>query len=122
MVNTKKTQKDFYKEIMALAESVGNTEIVEFANSRIDLLNKKALNKGETAKQKENEVIKAMVLETLVALEDKMVTVTELLQDKDINEKVQGSNQKLTALLTQLKKENKIANIKEGKKSYYKAI
>ena len=122
MVNTKKTQKDFYKEIMALAESVGNTEIAEFANSRIDLLNKKALNKGETAKQKENEVIKAMVLETLVALEDKMVTVTELLQDKDINEKVQGSNQKLTALLTQLKKENKIANIKEGKKSYYKAI
>jgi chromosome condensin MukBEF ATPase and DNA-binding subunit MukB len=121
MKNTK-TQRDFYKEIAELAENAGKADIVEFANSRIALLDKKALNKGETAKQKENEVIKAMVLETLVALEDKMVTVTELLQDKDINEKVQGSNQKLTALLTQLKKENKIANVKDGKKSYYKAI
>ena len=33
---------------------------------------------------------------------------------------VKGSNQKATALLTQLKNENKIVNVKEGKKSFYK--
>ena len=121
MKNTK-TQKDFYKEGIEMAEKAGNTELADFFKGRIEMIEKKASSKGETAKQKENEVIKAMVLETLVALGDKMVTVTELLQDKDINEKVQGSNQKLTALLTQLKKEDKIANIKEGKKSFYKAV
>ena len=120
MTNTKKTLRDYYKEIIAMAENVGNAEIVEFCNGRIALLDNKAINKGETAKQKENEKIKEIMLTKFQDLGDKMVTVTDLLQDTEINELVGGSNQKATALLTQLKKEDKIVNIKEGKKSYYK--
>jgi hypothetical protein len=120
MKNTK-TQRDFYKEIAELAENAGKADVVEFANSRIALLDKKAQNKGETAKQKENAEIKDLVLATLERLDTK-VTVTELLQDNAIAEKVNGSNQKLTALLTQLKKDNKITNVKEGKKSYYEVV
>jgi hypothetical protein len=120
-MNNKKTQRDFYKEIAELAENAGKADIVEFANSRIALLDKKATSKGETAKQKENAEIKDLVLATLERLDTK-VTVTELLQDNAIAEKVNGSNQKLTALLTQLKKDNKITNVKEGKKSYYKVV
>jgi len=117
---TKKTLRDYYKEIIAMAENAGNTEIVEFCNGRIAQLDNKAINKGETAKQKENEKIKDIMLTKFQDLGDKMVTVTDLLQDTEINELVGGSNQKATALLTQLKKEDKIVNIKEGKKSYYK--
>ena len=120
MTNAKKTLRDYYKEIIAMAESVGNTEIVEFANGRIALLDNKATNKADTAKQKENAGIKEVIMETLRNMGDKMVTVTELLQDSVINEMVKGSNQKATALLTQLKNENQIVNVKEGKKSYYK--
>lgn len=120
MTNTKKTLRDYYKEIIAMAENVGNAEIVEFCNGRIALLDNKAINKGETAKQKENEKIKEIMLTKFQDLGDKMVTVTDLLQDTEINELVGGSNQKATALLTQLKKEDKVVNIKEGKKSYYK--
>ena len=120
MTNTKKTLRDYYKEIIAMAENVGNAEIVEFCNGRIALLDNKAINKGETAKQKENEKIKDIMLTKFQDLGGKMVTVTDLLQDTEINELVGGSNQKATALLTQLKKEDKIVNIKEGKKSYYR--
>ena len=119
MTNTKKTLRDYYKEIIAMAENVGNAEIVEFCNGRIALLDNKTINKGETAKQKENEKIKEIMLTKFQNLNDK-VTVTDLLQDTEINELVGGSNQKATALLTQLKKEDKIVNIKEGKKSFYK--
>ena len=120
MTNTKKTLRDYYKEIIAMAENVGNAEIVEFCNGRIAQLDNKAINKGETAKQKENEKIKGIMLNAFENLGDKMVTVTDLLQDTEINGLVGGSNQKATALLTQLKKEDKIVNIKEGKKSFYK--
>jgi predicted sulfurtransferase len=119
MKNTK-TLKDYYKEIIAMAESQGNTEIVDFCNGRIAQIENKAINKGETAKQKENEKIKDILLAKFEMLGEKKVTVTELLQDSEINELVSGSNQKATALLTALKKAEKIVNIKEGKKSYYK--
>jgi Fic family protein len=119
MKNTK-TLKDYYKEIIAMAESQGNTEIVDFCNGRIAQIENKAINKGETAKQKENEKIKDVMLAKFQDLGGKMVTVTELLQDTEINELVGGSNQKATALLTALKKAELIVNIKEGKKSYYK--
>lgn len=119
-MTNKKTLRDYYKEIIAMAENVGNAEIVEFCNGRIALLDNKAINKGETAKQKENEKIKDIMLTKFQDLGGKMVTVTDLLQDTEINELVGGSNQKATALLTQLKKEDKIVNIKEGKKSYYR--
>jgi chromosome condensin MukBEF ATPase and DNA-binding subunit MukB len=122
MKNTK-TQRDFYKEIIELAENAGKADVVEFANSRIALLDKKATSKGETAKQKENAEIKDLLVDLFANLGEKMVTVSEILKDyPEIAEKVNGSNQKLTALLTQLKKDNEIANVKEGKKSYYKAI
>lgn len=119
-MTNKKTLRDYYKEIIAMAENVGNAEIVEFCNGRIALLDNKAINKTETAKQKENEKIKEIMLTKFEALGDTKATVTELLQDTEINELVGGSNQKATALLTALKKEDKIVNIKEGKKSYYK--
>lgn len=119
-MTNKKTLRDYYKEIIAMAENVGNAEIVEFCNGRIAQLDNKAINKGETAKQKENEKIKDIMLTKFQDLGGKMVTVTDLLQDTEINELVGGSNQKATALLTQLKKEDKIVNIKEGKKSYYR--
>lgn len=115
------TKKEMFGEVIKVANELGRNDIVEFANHEIELLDKKAQSKGETAKQKENANIKDIVLATLEKLNTK-VTVTELLQNDEINEKVNGSNQKLTALLTQLKKDNKITNIKEGKKSYYQAI
>lgn len=116
------TKKEMFGEVIKIANELGRNDIVEFANHEIELLDKKAQSKGETTKQKENADIKVMLIDKFTELGDKMVTVTELLQDNEINEKVNGSNQKLTALLTQLKKEDKIANVKEGKKSYYRAI
>ena len=34
-MKNKKTLRDYYKEIIAMAENVGNAEIVEFCNGRI---------------------------------------------------------------------------------------
>ena len=83
----RKVIRDYYKEIIAMAENVGNAEIVEFCNGRIAQLDNKAINKGETAKQKENEKIKEIMLTKFQNLNDK-ITVTDLLQDTEINELV----------------------------------
>lgn len=117
---TKRTRKENFEDLIVLAEKEGRQDLVDFINHQIEMDNKKKESKGETAKQKENEKIKGIMLNTFENLGDKMVTVTDLLQDTEINELVGGSNQKATALLTQLKKEDKIVNIKEGKKSFYK--
>ena len=120
MTNTKRTRKDNFEDLKELALQANRTDLVEFVEHQIEMDNKKKESKGETAKQKENVKIKDIMLTKFEELGEKMVTVTELLQDSEINELVGGSNQKATALLTALKKDNKIVNVKEGKKSYYK--
>ena len=120
MTTTKRTRKDNFEDLKELALQAERTDLVEFVEHQIEMDNKKRESKGETAKQKENTKIKDIMLTKFEELGEKMVTVTELLQDNDINELVGGSNQKATALLTALKKDNKIVNIKEGKKSFYK--
>ena len=74
----KKTQRDFYNELLALAI---NDEQREFINGRIAQLDKKASSKssGQTATQKANAELKTKILAEMES--GKAYTVTAMLKE-----------------------------------------
>ena len=119
MANTKVTKKEMFTAILALiAETTPeNAEVLtKFIENEIALLDKRAANKTATKTQKENEGIKTLILDTLTEI-DKPVTISEL-QAFSADLAVY-TNQKLSALLTQMKAEGTVVKTVEKKKSYF---
>jgi len=103
---------------VAIAEKVAdNAEMVEFLNHQIELLdNRKSGEKGLTKTQKENLAVKETILMNL-ALFDEPVTVSELIAHGNGMEAF--TNQKVSALLKQLKDEGKVVKASDGKRSVF---
>lgn len=117
MTNNKKTQKEFYGELRELALNYGTPEQVEFIDKKIEQVSKKKESTGMTQTQKDNEVTKCLIVDTLVRL-GKAVTISEL---QDADETLAGfTNQKLSALLRQLKENKDIERVVDKKKAYFK--
>ena len=113
-MTNKKTQRDFYKDIIALAEANDRKDLVDFAEGRIAVLDKKASAKKPTKTQEENEVIKNIILDTLT---EEGVTVTELQSKRD---ELSGlSNQKVSSLLRQLVTEHQVVKTIDKKKAFF---
>lgn len=112
----KKTKKELFGEVREIVEREGRTDLIEFVDHELELLNKKANRTGTTKTQKENEGIKEKIIEALVRIATP-VTITEL-QEQD-EEMSQYSNQKISALLTQLIKDEKVVRTKDKKKSVF---
>lgn len=112
----KKTKRELFGEVREIVEREGRTDLIEFVDHELELLNKKANRTGTTKTQKENEGIKEKIIEALVRIATP-VSITEL-QEQD-EEMAQYSNQKISALLTQLIKEEKVVRSKDKKKSLF---
>lgn len=112
----KKTKKELFGEVREIVEREGRIDLIEFVDHELELLEKKANRTGTTKTQKENEGIKEKIIEALVRIATP-VTITEL-QEQD-EEMAQYSNQKISALLTQLIKEEKVVRNKDKKKSVF---
>lgn len=114
------TKREYFGEVVKMAESLGRTDIVEFAQHEIELLDKKASSKVTTKTQKENEGIKEIIKNFLNETPNEMFTITQL-QEK-ITDLADYSNQKISALVNQLYKANEIDKVVDKKKSYFKAL
>ena len=110
----KVTKKDRFNQLLAIEEVKNNEGLVEFINHEIELLDKKASNKKATKNQEENVGIKAEILNTLSEVG---VTVTDLMAKSEVLGQYQ--NQKITALLKQLKDEGKVVKTYDKKKAYF---
>ena len=117
MANAKKTQKDYFNEVIALATEAGNKELVEFAKGRIEALEKKAAAKKQTKAQTENEDIKNVILATLT---NEGVTVSDLQKKDEVLSEL--SNQRVSALLRQLIEAGKVVKTVDKKKSYFSLV
>ena len=96
-------------------EMKGNEEVVNFCNHEIELLEKKASNKSATKTQKENAILKDTIVETLKGLGK--VRISEI---QSANEDLANlSNQKMSALLTQLVNDKVVTKTTEKKISYF---
>lgn len=111
------TKKEMFELIATV--NANNSEIVDFCNHEIELLNnrKNSSKHSLTATQKENITIKELILDVLSDAEDPM-TVTEILKTEEIAP-YGFSNQKISALLKQLKDDGKVEKIMDKKKTFF---
>ena len=116
----RETKRDNFEEIIKIAKELERTDLVEFAQHEIDLLDKKASSKVTTKTQKENEGIKEIIKNFLNETPNEMFTITQL-QEK-VEDLKDYSNQKISALVSQLVKANEIDKVVDKKKSYFKAL
>ena len=122
MENKKMTKKETINLLIDVL--MGNKEVedvqmfIDFLTHERELLERKSSNSGQTKTQKENEILKEKIVETLKEL-NKFSTITEI-QENNI-ELANLSNQKISALLKQLVDTNVIERVVDKKKAYFKA-
>lgn len=93
-----------------------NTEIVNFCNHEIELLNKKSSSKKPTRKQIENERYKDIILDIL-ANSDRPLAIKDL---QSMNDELENlSNQRLSAMLTTLKNNEKVTRTVKDSLVYF---
>ena len=95
-----------------------NQMLVEFINNEISLLTKKASSSAKSKTQLENDNIKSRILEVLTESQEKY-TITDFQNTYEEFSISKYSNQKMSALFTQLVNENKIYKTIDKKKSYF---
>lgn len=123
MANVKKmTKRDYFNQLLAIAEVKANAELEKFINHELELLAKKnASSSGKlTPTQEINEKIKESIMECLMAEPNRMFTITEMLKEFECCADL--SNQRLSALVRQLKDDGKVERIEEKRKAYFKAV
>ena len=113
---TKMTQRDYFNEIIALAKANERDDLVEFAEGRIAILDKKKNSSKMTKTQEENIAIKAILAEVVGTFAEG-ATVSEILKSDD--RLADFSNQKVSALLRQLVDEGKVVKTTDKKKSIF---
>lgn len=109
------TKREMFVAISKVAEVSANEEMMTFINHEIELIDNRKGSKTPTKTQKENEGIKAIILETLNTSEVAM-TVTELVCTESLNG---YSNQKISALLRQLVESGQVSKEMVKKKAYF---
>lgn len=112
---TKMTKKEMFAEVIAIvSESTAENkeQLVTALEHEVELLSRKrSTSRGMTATQKENVVIKERILDFLKSVEH--ATATEVAAGAGI------SQNKATALLTQLKNEEKVERIVDKKVAHF---
>lgn len=117
MIKTKKpTKRDNYNALLSIPSVSANPTLVEFINHEIELLEKKnASEKKPTAQQTANDSIKVAILDNMV--EGVKYTITDII--KLVPECADLTNQRVSALVRQLKDEGKVTRIEDKRKAYF---
>ena len=116
----KMTKKEMFAMVQAVVENAtveNKAEMIAFIEHEIELLEKKSSKSGQTKTQKENEILKEELMVALTEME-KPVTISNFCE---LTSHPVGklSNQKLSALLNQLVKADRVVKTVEKKKSYF---
>lgn len=117
MMNTKKpTKRDNYNALLKIPAVASNTNLVDFINHEIELLDKKnSAEKKPTAQQTANEGIKSAILATLE--QGKGYTITDII--KTVPECADLTNQRVSALMRQLIEDKVIVRTEDKRKAYF---
>lgn len=120
MTKTKKmTKRDYFNTLLNLPEVQQNEALVGFINRELELLAKKnSSEKKPTAVQLVNESIKEEILEHLSLEPDRLFTISEMI--KNIPCCADLTNQRVSALVRQLKDDGKVERVEEKRKAYFK--
>ena len=116
MSNKKITKRDRFNALLSIPAVQADAGLVDFINHELELLAKKnSADKKPTAQQTANEAIKSAIVEAMEA--DRLYTVTEI--QKSVAECADLSNQRVSALLRQLKDDGVIVRTEDKRKAYF---
>lgn len=122
MAEKKVTKKENFLKVIEILQANDRNDLVEVMQHEIDLLEKKAMNSKKTKTQEANEDIKDLIVAELVRIATP-VTITELLQQsEELANATNNSNQKVSALMTQLKNTGRVSREQVGKKATFTAV
>ena len=110
------TKRDMFNDIIAIATELNRTDLVEFANHEIELLDKRASHNTLTKVQKANLELVEVVYNTLVELA-RPATIADIIAANDVF--AEFSNQKMSSLLKKLVDSNRVVKVVENKKAFY---
>ena len=118
MTNKKVTKREMFEQIKANYQ-LTDAEVA-FIDHELELLAKKnASEKKPTAQQVANEGLKSTIIEVLTD-NGGLMTVTDV--QKSCEELSALSNQRVSALLRQLKDDGKVERVEDKRKAYFKAV
>lgn len=133
MENVKITKKDLFKGLADVVLAANLTKedeekYLQFIDRESTLLANK--RKGETKTQKENKVL-AETIYAVIAAAEEPIAIADILADETVaaikvvdkdGEEKGLTTQKVSALITQLKKAGRVERVEIKKKAFYKAI
>lgn len=117
MTEKKLTKKDKFFMLLELDDVQKNPILKEFCGSEIELLNRKNSSRKTNKNSEKNEFLKAEMMKAFTKEPERLFTATEIW--KTLPNWSDYSNQKISALLKQLKEEGKIKKIEDKKKSLF---
>ena len=113
------TKKEYFKMVIEVLEAQERNDLIEVMQHEIELLEKKASNAKMTKTQTANEGIKKTIIEELTRL-GTPVSITNLISSSPaIATATGGSNQKVSALMTQLKNEGLVVRTQDKKTALF---
>lgn len=118
MTTKKMTKRDYFNILRnAYPTSAADYDsVVAFIDHELELLDRKnSVVRKPTAKQAENEVVKALILDHMEV--GKRYTITDMLKEFPFEEEF--TNQRVSALVRQLLLENKVIREEEKGKAYF---
>lgn len=120
MAEKKMTKRDYFNQLLTIGDVKANEGLVKFINHELELLAKKnASGTGKmTATQVANEGIKNEILECMANEPNRLFTISEMLKVFPCCAEL--SNQRVSALVRQLKEEGKVERLEEKRKAVFR--
>lgn len=110
------TKRDYYNSLLKIEAVKSDSNLVDFINHEIELLNKKnSADKKPTAQQMANEGIRKEILDNMV--EGKQYTITDII--KEIPACADLTNQRVSALMRQLIEDKMVVRTEDKRKAYF---
>lgn len=119
MAEKRTTKKEYFRMVIDILKEHDREDLIQVMEHEIALIEKKSSNAKLTKTQEANQNIKTLIIQELVRLGEP-VTITDLLKNSvELYEATAGSNQKVSALMTQLKTSGQVIRGQVGKKAVF---
>lgn len=119
MAEKRTTKKEYFRMMIDILKEHDREDLIQVMEHEIALIEKKSSNAKLTKTQEANQDIKTLIIQELVRLGEP-VTITDLLKNSvELYEATAGSNQKVSALMTQLKTSGQVVRGQVGKKAVF---
>ena len=118
------TKRNALTLMLTLSEVKADARLVAYCENELKLLDKKNVASGEkklTEKQTQNETYKVAILDYLNEVSPAHKSISEIWENVSVlSECKEMTGQRISALLTQLIKAEKVIRVEEKRKAYFK--